>query len=86
MEDRKLQVTIKGTTRVSIPAGTAAFKGIAKKSAANESRMENLALDWMGPPTGPNQNKYKWMKKKKEREKVRVKSSKVQLGKCILAT
>ena len=77
-------MTIKGTTRVSIPAGTATFQGIAKKSAANKSRMENLALDWMGPPTGPNQNK--WMKKKKEREKVRVKSSKVQLGKCILAT
>ena len=77
------QETIKHTTRVSQPAGSAAFLGIAKKIAARESGRINPVLDSMGLFTGPNRNNHQLMKKNKKGER---KKSKEQLGKCILAT
>jgi hypothetical protein len=75
--------TINNTTRVSQPAGSATFPGIAKKIAARESGRINPVLDSMGHSTGPNQNNLRLMKTKKKRERKKLKE---QLGKCILAT
>ena len=78
-----LEVTIKDTTRVSRPAGSATSLGIAKNISAKESGRISPVLDSIGLPTGPDQNSHQLMKKKKKGERNK---SKVQLGKCTLAT
>ena len=77
------EATIKHTTRVSRPAGSATSLDIAKKIAARESGKVNLVLDSTGLLIGPNQSNHRLMKKNKKGERVKPK---VQLGKCTLAT
>ena len=81
MEDNpNLQVIIRPTTKINPHAGTVLFRGIVKKTAANASRTENLALDSMDPPTGQDQNNLQSTRNKKGREN---RMSREQLERCI---